>query len=108
MDKKLILGSAVAGVLLVLGASGTIAAQSTPMSPGLDEAGAVERALTEVPGTVQETELDREDGKLIYEIEILTADGLEMEVEIDAETGAVLKVEEDGADRDDKKSAGRG
>lgn len=106
MDKKLILGSAVAGVLLVLGASGTIAAQSTPKAAGLDEAGAVERALTEVPGTVQETELEREDGKLIYEIEILTADGLEMEVEIDAETGAVLEVEADGADHDDKKSAG--
>ena len=106
MDKKLILGSAVAGVLLVLGASGTIAAQSTPKAPGLDEASAVERALAEVPGTVKETELDREDGKLIYEIEILTADGLEMEVEIDAETGAVLEVEADGADHDDKKSAG--
>jgi hypothetical protein len=36
-------------------------------------------------------ELEREDGCPVYEIEILTADGVEMDVEIDANTGAVLQ-----------------
>ncbi|MET1411774.1 PepSY domain-containing protein [Roseibium sp. HPY-6] len=107
MDNKLIFGSAVAGVLMVMGASGAIAAKATAEAPALDETRAIEIALAEVPGTVQETELEREDGKQVYEIEILTADGLEMEVEIDAETGAVLEVEADGDDDDDDaKSAG--
>ncbi|WP_434054923.1 MAG: PepSY domain-containing protein [Roseibium sp.] len=108
MDKKLILGTVAAGVLLVTGAIGAVSAQTTPAAATLDEAKAVEIALAEVPGTVQEAELDKEDGKQVYEIEILTADGQEMEVEIDAETGAVLEIEADGDDHDDDddKSAG--
>ena len=101
MDKKLIIGTAVAGVLLASGAIGAATAQSASGAVALDEAKAIEIALAEVPGTVQETELEREDGKQVYEIEILTADGREMEVEIDAETGTVLEVEADGDDHDD-------
>ncbi|WP_421980120.1 PepSY domain-containing protein [Roseibium sp.] len=110
MDKKLICGTVAAGVLLVTGALGAATAQTTPAAVAVDEAKAVEIALGEVAGTVQETELEQEDGKQVYEIEILTADGQEMEVEIDAQTGAVLEVEADGDDDDDDddddKSAG--
>ena len=52
-----------------------------------------------MPGQVRETELENEDGKMVYEIEIIAAaDGKEMEVEIDAETGAVLEVEAEDDD----------
>jgi len=42
-----------------------------------------------------ETELESEDGKLIYELEVLTIEGSVRELEMDASTGALLKDEEE-------------
>ena len=63
---------------------------------GLTEEQIIEIALSEVPGEVQEVELEREDGMRVYEVEILAADGVEMELEIAADTGDVLKIKADG------------
>jgi len=52
-------------------------------------------ANKEVPGDVIEVELEDEREALIYEIKILTSTGRVREVEIDARTGAVLKIEDD-------------
>ncbi|HEY6642057.1 PepSY domain-containing protein [Povalibacter sp.] len=48
-----------------------------------------------VPGEVIEVELERDDGKLIYEIKVLTTKGRVREIEIDARTGSVLAIEDD-------------
>jgi hypothetical protein len=42
-----------------------------------------------------EAELENEDGKLIYELEVLTDKGNVRELELDAGTGALLKDEEE-------------
>ncbi|WP_421683742.1 peptidase [Stutzerimonas urumqiensis] len=42
-----------------------------------------------------EAELEEEDDVLIYEIELLTADGVARELELDARTGALIKDEID-------------
>lgn len=52
-------------------------------------------ALKEQAGTIVETELDRDDHQLRYEIEIHTEDNREVNVDIDAINGNVLKVEWD-------------
>ena len=52
-------------------------------------------ATGRVPGDVLEVELEDEHGKLIYDLKILARNGRVREVEIDAKTGAVLKVEDD-------------
>lgn len=56
-----------------------------------DEASAAAQA--EVPGDVQEVELDNENGSLVYSVEIGGQD-----VKVDAGTGAVLHIEADGAE----------
>jgi uncharacterized membrane protein YkoI len=48
-----------------------------------------------MPGKVIEVELEREDGKLIYELEILDEQYKVWKLEVDAVKGDVLRVEED-------------
>ncbi len=93
MQKKIITGGALGALLLAGGVAGTVSAQTAAEAAGLTEAQVIEIALAEVPGTIQETELERDDGILVYEVEILTAAGKVMEVEVDAKTGAVLEIE---------------
>jgi uncharacterized membrane protein YkoI len=62
---------------------------------------AIETALIEATGTVTDIELERDDSQTFYKIEV--EDGTkEVEVKVDANTGAVLSVdEEDDNDEDD-------
>lgn len=60
----------------------------------IDVSEASEIALNEFSGRITEVELDEDDGRLIYEIEIESGE-LEAEIEIDAHTGEVLVMEID-------------
>lgn len=51
-------------------------------------------ALKEFSGTIDDIELDEEDGRLIYEIEIEKGEQ-EAEIEIDAHTGEIIVIEID-------------
>lgn len=55
----------------------------------------MEIAQHAVPGEIVKVELDTKHDRLIYEIDILTQTGRLREVELDAETGAVLEVEDE-------------
>lgn len=46
-------------------------------------------------GRVIEVEFDEDDGRYLYELEMITGSGRVIEVEIDAGTGRILKVEND-------------
>lgn len=48
-----------------------------------------------LPGDVLEVELEDDKGRFIYEVKVLGVNGRVREVEIDARTGAVLKIEDD-------------
>lgn len=54
-----------------------------------------EIAVRQVPGNVVKSELDFDDGIVIYEIDIRTAEGHKYDVKVDAVTGEVLKVKLD-------------
>ncbi|MEK3934608.1 PepSY domain-containing protein [Sporosarcina sp. FSL W7-1349] len=56
---------------------------------------AISIAQEQVPGNVVKAELDYDDGRLIYEIDIRTAQGLKYEVKVDANTGQVIRVKLD-------------
>lgn len=46
-----------------------------------------------VPGEVVDVELEREDGRWVYEIKVITASGKRQEVEIDASSLEILEVD---------------
>lgn len=52
-------------------------------------------ATGRVPGDVLKVELEREKFGFKYEVKILTGSGRVREVEIDAKTGRVIKIEDD-------------
>ncbi|WP_264736738.1 PepSY domain-containing protein [Cytobacillus firmus] len=60
----------------------------------ISEQKAVEIAEKEVNGTLKEIEIDEDDGQILYEVELKTNKG-EADVDIDAETGKILKVKLD-------------
>jgi uncharacterized membrane protein YkoI len=58
----------------------------------IDATQAVSAALAQVPGTVLKTELDNENGNLVYSVEIRTSKNEIKDVKVDAGNGAVLHV----------------
>lgn len=57
-------------------------------------------ALQEVKGQITDSELDMENGKLVYSIKIIDKQNNEHEIEVDAKTGDILKIEKDESDDD--------
>lgn len=98
MNTKLIAAGAISGLVI----AGTVSAQSIADATGLTQEQVIEIALIEVPGEVTEIELERDRGQQVYEVEILAEDGREMDVEVSAQTGEVLKIRAAGKDCDDK------
>jgi uncharacterized membrane protein YkoI len=58
---------------------------------------AVKTASEKVSGTVIEAELEKKGNKLVWEVEVITAENKVMEVHIDADTGVVIDVAEEKA-----------
>jgi len=63
---------------------------------------AVKTASEKLAGKVIEAELEKKHGKGVWEVEIVGADGKVMEVHVDADTGAVIGMEEKGAHKKSK------
>ncbi|CAM4148067.1 PepSY domain-containing protein [Lederbergia lenta] len=60
---------------------------------------ATEIAIGEVGGVLDSVELDKENGRLIYEVELeLSGNNSDVDVDIDAVTGEILKIDRDGED----------
>lgn len=53
------------------------------------------KVQAKVPGKVLEVELETDDGAYIYEFKILRRNGRVQEVEADAATGKIFKIEDD-------------
>jgi predicted small secreted protein len=58
---------------------------------------AVKTASEKVSGKIIEAELEHKHNKLVWEVEVVTPENKVMEVHIDADTGAVIDVEEEKA-----------
>ncbi len=94
VDRRKLAFGAVAVVVLALGGGVAIAAQQQE-EPKIDRA-AEKAALNAVPGEVKETELEREGGSAVYEVEVASEDGKLHEVTVDASNGRILGQEMEG------------
>lgn len=54
---------------------------------------AMQIALNEIFGQVLKIELDRESGLWIYEVQIITPEGITYNIDVDAITGNIINVE---------------
>lgn len=52
-------------------------------------------ALERIPGEVVKVELDTSNGLLVYEVDIINMQGVKYEIEIDAQTGEIIKLKRD-------------
>jgi uncharacterized membrane protein YkoI len=52
-------------------------------------------AMSQIPGEIIKVELDTENGKPVYEVDVVTRQGIEYELEIDAQTGRITKIKRD-------------
>ena len=69
---------------------------------------AIKTASEKVAGTVIEAELEHKHKKVIWEVEIVGADGKVTEVHVDADTGAVIDTEMKGEEKKhEKKGKGK-
>ncbi len=67
-----------------------------PRMPVIDMQEAARIVLTQFPNArITEIELDTEDGRLVYEVELVTADGQKKELHVNATTGRIEKIEHD-------------
>ena len=53
------------------------------------------RARAVKQGRIVDTDLDEDDGRLVYEIELLDARGRVWEMKLDARTGKLIEIEQD-------------
>ncbi|CAM3823861.1 MULTISPECIES: PepSY domain-containing protein [Mesobacillus] len=63
---------------------------------------AISAALKEVAGKAAGTELEDEDGTVVYGVEVTDDQGKQQDVKVDAKTGKVLKVEADDDEENEK------
>ncbi len=56
---------------------------------------AIDAAVQAVPGKAVEAYIDDEDGRTVFEVEIITDQGKTQEVYIDAQTGVAQKIEDE-------------
>ncbi|MGJ9459426.1 PepSY domain-containing protein [Oceanobacillus sp. CF4.6] len=100
MNKKLVL---TLGTLTVAGVFGfgIYQSEAAPVDPTLSTEEVSQLIQNQYPGTITEMERDNEFNKVIYEVEV-QGDGVEYELELDGDTGEVLKEKQsENVDRDD-------
>jgi uncharacterized membrane protein YkoI len=104
----IVIGGVALSAFMAIGMTSAQQAKITGSIPakGEDEAGfagmakipldsAIQAALAAVPGKVVKTELENENGYLVYGIEIAKADREMADVKVDAGDGKVLKIDTD-------------
>jgi uncharacterized membrane protein YkoI len=103
----LVLATIVAGFSLTSRADENGTQAKLEAKAKITKAAAQETALAKVPhGTVKESELEEEDGKLIWSFDIATPDSKDItEVAVDAITGKIISIEKETPEQQAKEKA---
>lgn len=103
-----------AGIALLLGGAGARADSDQDRARAAVQAGQVlplasllQRLEREYPGQLLEVELEDDDGRLIYEVRLLQADGRLLKLKLDAASGETLRVRAAGGTRGREREHGR-
>ncbi|MGZ3439576.1 MAG: PepSY domain-containing protein [Caldimonas sp.] len=92
--------SIILGVALLASPSFAVAKPSE--KPAITMDAAKKTALTKVNGgVIKSSELEKEKGKLIYSFDIVAPDKKIVEVNVDANTGAIVSVEHESAEKEE-------
>lgn len=97
--------TAILSATLLAATAGLVQARDIPQDEmvQLRDAGTIqpfekfnEAVLAQHPGgTIEDNELEEEQGRYIYELEVRDAQGVEWDLEVDAATGEILKDHQD-------------
>jgi hypothetical protein len=87
---KIVTNFAVFAVIALLLACGSAIANEEGLAADRVIA-AIQTAVAAQPGLIKEVEVQREGGRLIVEVEIISADGKKTEVKVDPEKNAVIR-----------------
>ncbi len=86
---------------------GKVAPSDLPALAKISFQQATAAALSAAPGSVIKTELEIEDGNLVYSVEVVGSDKSITEVEVDAGTGKILATDKESVEKKDEKSEGK-
>jgi uncharacterized membrane protein YkoI len=89
-------GGLVAGRLL--SERGDVGRHGDPSLQGekvMELAAILDVAVRRVPGDVVKVELERDDGRLTYEVKVLAENGRVREIKLDARDGSLIEIEDD-------------
>jgi len=102
MSKKFLLGLFLTLSLVALGVGLGMSVDQSEGTPGngtvpkITILEALKTATELVPGRVVEAELEDEGDIIFYEIEIISSDGMVVEVQVDANSGQIIKQAREG------------
>ncbi len=92
MKKKIILTSGALAITIALGL-GIYKSDASQAEPKLNNDEVRELISAQYPGTITEMELEKENNRAVYEIEIEN-DGMEYDLKVDGNSGEIIKIKE--------------
>ena len=108
MKRKLLIGS-IAGLFVLGGAMGAGAASKSADVNSAEKTAniistkdAEEIAINEFGGKLKSIELEKDDGHFIYDIELLQKNGEDIDLDLNAVSGKIIKIDRHDDDNDDE------
>jgi uncharacterized membrane protein YkoI len=96
-----VISTTLAGAVFAVQASDTVNDALQAKSAKITMEQAINIALATVPGTAVKAEFDSERGQTYWDVEVINVNQQTIDLEIDSNTGVVIKQQEDMPDHDD-------
>src|SRR5664279_2041487 len=91
----IVISTALAGTVFAVQAKDTINDAVAAKSANINIVQAINIALSTVPGTAMKAAFDSENGQTVWDVEVVNLNQQKIDLEIDSNTGAVIKQQVD-------------